>query len=59
MIQIIEHFVNVKKDGLDEYCTIQYSCACSSDSLCIGILANNRSLCICPLNKMGDRCLIE
>jgi hypothetical protein len=41
------------------YCTIQYNCTCSFNSLCIGKLANNRSLCICPLNKMGPRCLIN
>jgi hypothetical protein len=41
------------------YCTIQHNCKCSFDSLCLGKLANNRSLCVCPLNKMGDRCLLN
>ena len=41
------------------YCTIQHACTCSFDSLCIGQLANNRSICICPLNRMGPRCLLE
>ena len=41
-----------------KYCTIQYNCTCSSDSLCIGIAANNRSICICPQNKFGPRCLL-
>ena len=42
-----------------QYCTIPYNCTCSADSLCIGLLANNRSLCVCPLDKMGDRCLLN
>ncbi|CAF0995427.1 unnamed protein product [Rotaria sp. Silwood1] len=41
------------------YCTIPHNCTCSSDSLCIGILANNRSLCVCPMNKWGSRCLLR
>jgi hypothetical protein len=40
------------------YCTIQHTCMCSSDSLCIGISANNRSICVCPMNKFGPRCLL-
>ena len=42
-----------------KHCTIPYICACSADSLCIGILANNRSLCVCPINRFGSKCLIE
>ncbi|CAF0936396.1 unnamed protein product [Rotaria sp. Silwood1] len=41
------------------YCTISHHCTCSPDSLCIGILANNRSLCVCPMNKWGSRCLFR
>ncbi len=41
------------------YCTIPHSCMCSSDSLCIGVSANNnRSICVCPMNKFGPRCLL-
>ncbi|CAF1109410.1 unnamed protein product, partial [Adineta steineri] len=40
------------------YCTIQHTCMCSFGSLCIGITANNRSICVCPLNKFGPRCLL-
>ncbi|CAF1399531.1 unnamed protein product [Adineta steineri] len=40
------------------YCTIQHTCTCSFGSLCIGITANNRSICVCPLNKFGPRCLL-
>ena len=52
-------FCQCKKGWSGEYCTIKHTCLCSSKSLCIGKLANNRSLCICPLNKMGPRCLID
>jgi hypothetical protein len=41
------------------YCDIPFSCTCSSDSLCLGILANNRSLCLCPLLKWGSQCLLQ
>ncbi|CAF3998423.1 unnamed protein product, partial [Adineta steineri] len=40
------------------YCTIKHNCTCSSDSLCIGISSNNRSICVCPIDKWGPRCLI-
>ncbi|CAF3923216.1 unnamed protein product [Adineta steineri] len=40
-------------------CNIKINCQhCSFDSLCIGII-NNRSICLCPLNKIGPRCLIN
>ena len=39
-------------------CTIQHICSCASDSLCIGLSSNNRSICVCPLNKFGPRCLL-
>ncbi|CAF4126302.1 unnamed protein product, partial [Adineta steineri] len=41
------------------YCNISHHCACSNDSLCIGILPNNRSLCVCPFNKWGSQCLFQ
>jgi hypothetical protein len=41
-----------------KYCNIQHTCSCSSDSLCIGISSNNRSICVCPINKFGSKCLI-
>ncbi|CAF1639582.1 unnamed protein product, partial [Adineta ricciae] len=40
------------------FCTIKYECNCSIDSLCYDISANKRSICICPINKWGPRCLI-
>ncbi|CAF1356637.1 unnamed protein product [Adineta steineri] len=42
-----------------KYCTIPHRCMCSSDSLCVGISASNRSICICPINKFGSRCLLQ
>ncbi|UJR11756.1 hypothetical protein I4U23_015937 [Adineta vaga] len=41
------------------YCHIPYDCTCSSDSLCLGKLPTNRSICICPLNKLGSRCFLK
>ena len=42
-----------------KYCNIPHTCDCSSDSLCVGLSANNRSICICPVNKWGTRCLFH
>ena len=41
------------------YCTIPHTCTCSDGSLCIGVSANNRSLCVCPSKKFGSRCLLD
>ena len=41
------------------YCTISYTSTCASDSLSVGILANNRSICVCPLQKWGSRCFLH
>jgi hypothetical protein len=39
-------------------CNIPIRCNdCSSDSICIGIIYN-RSMCVCPFNKGGPRCLL-
>ncbi|CAF4136103.1 unnamed protein product [Rotaria sp. Silwood2] len=40
------------------YCIFPHTSMCSSDSLYIGISALNRSVCICPVNKFGYRCLL-
>ncbi|UJR16952.1 hypothetical protein I4U23_003850 [Adineta vaga] len=42
-----------------KYCTIRQSCTCSSESLCIGMTATNRSICVCPRNRWGPRCLLQ
>ncbi|CAF1475696.1 unnamed protein product [Rotaria sp. Silwood1] len=41
------------------YCTISHTCTYSSDSLCVGISSNNRSICICLLHKMDSQCLLH
>ncbi|CAF4102331.1 unnamed protein product, partial [Rotaria sordida] len=42
-----------------KYCTIPHRCTRSSDSLCIAISSNNRSICICPLHKWGSQYLLH
>jgi len=42
-----------------KYCTIQHQCMCSSDSLYMGVSDQNRSICLCPINRLGLRCLIN
>ncbi|CAF1493105.1 unnamed protein product [Adineta ricciae] len=40
-------------------CHIQTNCSdCSSDSVCVGQI-HNRSICICPLGKFGNHCLLK
>ncbi|CAF1623962.1 unnamed protein product [Adineta ricciae] len=40
-------------------CHILINCNdCSSDSICTGY-SHNRSICICPLEKFGNRCLLK
>ena len=40
-------------------CSVSIDCRCSLDSLCVGVDAANRSICVCPMTKLGDRCLIR
>ncbi|CAF1136461.1 unnamed protein product [Adineta steineri] len=40
-------------------CSIPHICQCSANSLCIGFSSNNRSICICPINRWGSRCLLH
>ncbi|CAF1279777.1 unnamed protein product [Adineta ricciae] len=42
-----------------KYCTIPHTCQCSSNSSCIGVTANNQSVCVCPINKWGTRCFLH
>ncbi|CAF4897202.1 unnamed protein product [Rotaria sp. Silwood1] len=39
-------------------CTVNNSCDCSSDSICLGAV-KNRSICICPHDKFGPRCYLK
>lgn len=41
------------------HCTIPHHCQCSFGSVCIGRLANNRSICVCPMYKWGSRCFLH
>ena len=43
--------------GVD--CSILYNCSCASHLSCAGVEANNRSICICPPDKWGPRCLLS
>ena len=39
-------------------CNVPINCqTCSSSSICVGS-ANNRSICVCPLDKFGTQCLL-
>ncbi|CAF3941186.1 unnamed protein product, partial [Rotaria sp. Silwood2] len=51
-------FCRCSKGWSGKLCTIPYSCTCSSDSICAGISANNRSICVCSLGRFGSRCLL-
>ncbi len=52
-------FCKCEKGWTGRYCTIPCNCTCSSDSLCVGISANNRSICVCPMYKWGSRCFLH
>ncbi|CAF4142018.1 unnamed protein product, partial [Rotaria sordida] len=52
------NFCRCKSGWTGEYCYISYVSTCSFDSLCVGIGSNNRSMCICPINKFGSQCLL-
>ena len=52
-------FCQCERGWTGKFCSISYQCLCSSDALCLGISAMNRSVCICPVNRTGSRCLIR
>jgi len=55
-----EMFCQCEKGWRGKYCSIPYICECSLNSTCLGIsLSNNRSICVCPKNTFGTRCLIN
>ncbi|CAF2050960.1 unnamed protein product [Rotaria magnacalcarata] len=57
-INTAEYFCHCSSGWSGIRCTVhQNKCDCSSSSICIGI-ANNRSICLCPLDKFGPRCFI-
>ncbi|UJR11418.1 hypothetical protein I4U23_015598 [Adineta vaga] len=52
-------FCQCQKGWTGAQCHISIDCDdCSSDSICID-RAHNRSICICPLEKFGNRCLLK
>ncbi|CAF3786884.1 unnamed protein product, partial [Rotaria sp. Silwood1] len=53
-----QYFCQCSKGYSGMLCTIENSCDCSSDSICIGVV-NNRSICVCPLDKFGPRCYLK
>lgn len=42
-----------------QYCHIPHHCSCASGSTCLGQLTNNRSICVCSMNRWGPRCLLH
>jgi hypothetical protein len=56
--QNITFFCQCDQGWSGRYCNIQHTSVCSSGSTCIGVSANNRSICVCPINKFGPRCLL-
>ena len=53
------YFCQCQPGWTGEYCDIPHTCSCSSDSLCVGVTADNRSICLCSLNKFGSKCLLS
>ena len=63
-VQYFDHsnngtFCRCQSGWSGRFCNITRNCTCSFDSLCIGVLTNYRSICLCPPNKWGSRCLLH
>ena len=41
------------------YCHIPHYCSCAPDSVCLGKLADGRSICVCPRDRWESRCLLH
>ena len=52
-------FCQCDRGWTGKYCNISYNCQCSSDAKCLGVLPNHRSICLCPPNRYGSRCLLD
>ncbi|CAF1410014.1 unnamed protein product [Adineta steineri] len=52
-------FCQCNKGWSGRYCTIEHSSLCSSRSVYIGVSPSNQSICICPMNTFGYRCLLN
>jgi hypothetical protein len=58
-VNVEKFFCHCHSNWTGPYCDIPIDCNdCSNDSLCTGSF-NNRSICVCPENKVGPRCLIS
>ena len=56
----VEHFCQCHPDWSGRLCDLASTCRrCSSDSLCLDEDIDHRSICLCPKDKFGPRCLIE
>jgi len=55
----LRSFCHCNRGWTGKDCSIRYNCTCSLDSLCAGIEINGRSICICPMDKWGPRCLLS
>jgi hypothetical protein len=53
-----QFFCKCKSGWSGSLCTNSYACDCSPDSICVGSW-NNRSICVCPLQKFGPRCYLR
>ena len=54
-----DHFCRCDAGWSGRYCHLPYNCTCSTDVSCAGVSADNRSICICPRNRWGSRCLLQ
>ena len=52
-------FCKCDKGWTGKYCHIPYKCNCSFGSLCLGMSADNQSICLCSVNRFGLRCLLS
>ena len=52
-------FCHCKPGWTGRDCSIPYNCTCALNLYCAGIEANGRSICICPLDRWGPRCLLS
>ncbi|UJR11560.1 hypothetical protein I4U23_015740 [Adineta vaga] len=55
-----ETFCQCEQGWSGQHCDISYNCTCSlSNSLCIGLSSNNRSICMCQQNYFGPLCYLR
>ena len=53
------HYCQCDPNWTGQNCSIPYQCTCSSNSKCVGISSDNRSICICSVDKFGSQCYIN